>query len=339
VSTATAKAPLRRRRIWSEFVPWPTLTSPEVLALLRQYELEVLVAVMPANLPGLGDLVEAFDAAGVSLGLWPMVEDADGRWGSTLNAQHYADFVLRVVQRAPPGSTVAIDLEPPIDLVQGLLAGQPRALLTLVDAGERAPGAATLRQLLVELNRRGLAPLAAVNPVLLADGRGPSAWQWLFGTPIDGLPFETVSFMAYTSLLEGYSRGLVDRRVARALLCRTAESADKHWGTRSSLSIGAVGAGALGDEQPYRDVAELADDVALARAGGVHDLALFDLSGVLARDEPETWLEAFVHTPAAKEMPPLPKRALLVRAALRSGGAMIGWVRRRKEPGATANGG
>ena len=50
--------------------------------------------------------------------------------------------------------------------------------------------------------------------------------------------------------------------------------------------------GALGDEPRYRDPSELAVDVAVARAGGVETLNLFDLGGVLRRGPAEAWLEA-----------------------------------------------
>jgi hypothetical protein len=61
------------------------------------------------------------------------------------------------------------------------------------------------------------------------------------------------------------------------------------------MSLGCVGTGALVDEPVYRDPSELAEDVAIARAGGCHDLSLFDLGGVLHREPAEAWLEAFAH--------------------------------------------
>lgn len=309
-------------------MPYGALASPRVMDLLAQHDLEVLVAVTPARVDEIGALSRTYGDAGLSLGLWPMLADADGRWGSTYNAQSYADLVLRVVASARPGTTVAIDLEPPIAMVRGLLRGHPKAYRRLLRSDSWAPGQQILATLMHTLNDRGTPCLAAANPMLLADGRGHSAWQWLFGTPIMGLPFDAVSFMAYTSLLEGYSRGLIDRQVARSLLKQTADAALAQWGPRASLSIGTVGGGALGDERPYGSVAELADDVAVARACGVEDLALFDLSGVLQRSDPGAWLRAFTATAPATELPHQPKRARLLKAAVRRGGSAVGWYRR-----------
>jgi len=260
-----------------------------------------------------------------------MVADSDGRWGSTFNAYQFSDFVLEVGKLAVQQSTIAIDMEPPIEIMQGLLAGRPHSYRRLLQSERWAPGLDTLRSLLDALQGQGFTFLAAVNPMLLGDGRGESAWQWLFGTPIDTLPFDSVSFMTYTSLIEGYSRGLINRRVATGMLGQTASAARVQWGGRSSISLGTVGGGALGDEQPYRNVSELAHDVALVKACGVEDLALFDLSGVLARANPEAWLAAFTKTPAALTIPKTPRRARLLKAGIKRTGATIGWYRRLQQ--------
>lgn len=331
MSTPPAKEAKRRRRIWSEFVPYSSLASARVLALLERHDVQLLVAVTPESLDELPGLIRSCGDAGLQLGLWPMLADADGRWGSTFNAQAYADFVRSVVDSAPQVGTIAIDLEPPIAMVQGLLKGHPLAYRQLVRAGQWAPGLEILSELLAHLSDRGVATIAAVNPMLLADGRGESAWQWLFGTPIDALPFEAISFMAYTSLFEGYSRGLITRRVASALLGQTAQAAARQWGQRASLSLGTVGGGALGDERPFRSVGELAEDVALAQACGVQDLALFDLSGVLEQADPEVWIDAFATTPPATHVPPAALRARLLRVSLKRGGSVLAWYRRARE--------
>ena len=314
-------------------MPYTTLCSEPVLRLLRDHGLQVLVAVAPGQVSQLGGLTRSFGDAGVELGLWPMVADSDGRWGSTFNAQLFADFVMRVVDASPDAHTIAIDLEPPIAMVQGLLAGRPEAYRGLMRSDSWAPGHAILDQLLGTLSRGGYHCLAAANPMLLGDGRGESAWQWLFGTPIDELPFDAVSFMTYTSLIEGYSRGLINRRIARSMLAQTASAARVQWGSRASLSIGTVGGGALGDERPYRSLRELEEDVAVARACGVEDLALFDLSGVLTKPDPQAWIRAFADTPAATSLPASPRRARLLKAGIKQSGSAIGWYRRLRRPG------
>ena len=141
-------------------------------------------------------------------------------------------------------------------------------------------------------------------------------FQGILGTPVDGVAFGSVSIMAYTSILEGWSRGLLDRRASLGVLGECARLARARYGDRASISVGTVGTGAFTDEPVYRSVAELADDVAVARAFGVDDLSLFDLGGLLRRGPAEAWLEAFVTDRDAPS--DLPRRVRLGSAALRA---------------------
>jgi hypothetical protein len=316
------------RRIWSEFVPYRALVSSEVISLLQSRKLQVLVAVTPSRLAGVPDLVARYRDAGIDFGLWPMVADEDGRWGSTFNAQLYSDFVLRTADRAGVPCTMAIDLEPPIALTRALLSGNPLSVRRLARIENRESGLQVLQNLMRALRERSCRTIGAVHPILLADGDGQSAWQWLLGTPIDAMNFDAVSPMAYTSLIEGYSRGILARRAATSLLVQTANAARARWQERASISLGSVGIGALGDERPYRDVTELAYDVSLARACGVDDLALFDLGGILQRPEPSAWLDAFVHTPAAQGPRPLARRTRILETGMKRAGITIAIYRR-----------
>jgi hypothetical protein len=164
----------------------------------------------------------------------------------------------------------------------------------------------------------GVRSSAAFAPPVLLDPPDKRAWQRLLGTPIDGLGWASAGPMLYTSLFEGWSRGLVDREGARALLARGCVAARDRFGPAAAASLGCVGPGALETEPLYRSLAELVDDVAVARAAGLDDLALFDLGGIFKRaargaPPPEAWLDAFVEAPAASTVPELsvPLRALL----------------------------
>jgi len=159
-----------------------------------------------------------------------------------------------------------------------------------MDEASRALGAAV-----VELHARGIATASAVWPLVALDPPGQRGWQALLGTPVDALATERVSAMVYTSIFEGWSRGAIRRRDATALLSAATVRVTRRWGDRAGMSLGCVGTGALVDEPVYRDPSELAEDSALARAGGCHDLSLFDLGGVLGREPAEAWLDAFAH--------------------------------------------
>ncbi len=338
-----------RRRIWSETLPYANIREVEVLALLRRYSLGLLLAVRPSDLAGVRDVVSACTDSGVEVGLWPMIDDARGRWASSQNAAEFCAFVAQVLEALQPHAPceVVVDLEPGIEDVRALIDGSMRYTLRseargvgrLIVAASDTDAFADARRrytdLAAGLRGRGIQANAVVVPlVLLGD-----EWETLMGTPVEGPEWGAVSTMLYTSIVEGWSRGLLNREDAVAILAAGCRATVARYGTRAGVSLGTVGTGAFGDEPVYRDATELAHDVSIARACGVDDLTLFDLGGVLARSAPEPWLDAFVETAASDEIQTgtlrgraaisfLGATALLGLAAGRAAGAVIPLLRR-----------
>jgi hypothetical protein len=244
-------------------------------------------------------MVRACRDAGVRIGLWPMLAHADGRWPNVHNAELFQPFAERLLAAcaAEPPDELAIDLEPPIHEFRALVALEGAIVTHMLRRRGVRRGAARFAELLAHLEERGVASVAAVVPLVLADMDG-GGWQRFFGTPIS-LPFSRVSPMLYTSLFEGYSRGVIGRREAVELLDAGARAAVRRFGTRASASLGAVGSGVLGDEPIYRSVDELREDVAVAHLAGIEDIMIYSLDGMLARPPVEAWLDTLVDTSAA----------------------------------------
>jgi hypothetical protein len=137
--------------------------------------------------------------------------------------------------------------------------------------------------------------------------------------------------MLYTTLIEGYSRKMLRRRDARALLVMLAEAARRRFGSRAGISLGVVAGGALGDERGYRDPSELADDVAIARAAGIDALALYGLDGILARPPIEAWLDRFVDA-APPSRPAGSWRANAALAGLSLASPALAWLTSSSTP-------
>lgn len=292
-----------RRRIWSETLPLAELTAPATLALLARYDVELIAAVRPWDRPGIAALVGACNDAGVDLGLWPMIEDAEGRWANAFNAPRFTAFVHQVLDAVPAGARVrdlAVDLEPPFGVVTTALRS-PTAVWPSLDSISHARWVAARRQfraLIGSVHERGMQCSAAVLPFVLFD---PSSGrlrpvQRALAAPVDALPWDHVSVMLYTSMIEGWSRGLIPRPRALELLARGAVASRRRFGAAAGVSVGVVDVGALGNEPRYRDPSELAVDVAVSLANGVDTINLFDLGGVLRRGPAEAWLEALAGT-------------------------------------------
>ena len=256
------------------------------LPLLARRGVALILAVRPWQLGELGDVLARAAAAGVEVAVWPMLADADGRWVSVASAPAWIAFADEVLARAGvPVAELVLDLEPPIAQLTALKNLRPAwtARSGFTAAGEK------LRAAIARWRPRRIT--TAVMPFVAAEVAGD--WvQRLLGTPVSALPVDRHSVMAYTSLYEGWSRGLVGRRRAELLLAATARLARARFGERAALSLGAVGTGAFGDEPAYRAPAELARDVAIARRAGITELSLFELGGVLRRAPADAWLDA-----------------------------------------------
>jgi hypothetical protein len=331
-----------RRRVWAETVPAEVLRSGRVRGLLRRFGLDVVVAVRPGEVEGLPRTIDALTDDGIAVSIWPMLDDVAGRWANARNAGPFAAFAREVACVLRPGAEIVIDLEPAIDEVRAAervgVAGLRAAWRALRAAAQGAPGA---REVFVELARElracGMVPSAVAVPMVLLDqpvGRRAPAWapRWeaILGTPIEGVSWARVNVMLYTSMIEGWSRGVLGRAGAEAILAAGCRATGARFGSRGAVSLGAVWVGALGDEVVYRGPAELARDVAIARACGVEDLALFDLGGVVAREPGEAWLAAFVET-APLDAPLVEslvesRRARIAVGALRALGRLPGVI-------------
>ncbi|MDC3960325.1 hypothetical protein KEG38_41110 [Polyangium jinanense] len=295
----------RGLRIWCEMVTHAEIAAPAVLGALAERKIGLIVAAQPGPRADLVRLAQAARDAGLSFAVWPMLTDAAGRWASVDNAARFAAYVRTLVDELDAASAlpeeIALDLEPPIDRLRRLLGLDPPAR----SAPHPEDGAAILGALVQDLGARvptSIRVSAAVIPLILFDDETLGFERWL-GTPVGSIGWDHASVMVYTTLIEGYSRGLLTRNDVRPLLASSCRLAAARFGARAGVSLGAVGKGALGDEATYRSASELADDVAIARAAGLEHLTLFDLGGVLRRPPWEAWLDAFACTEPAPRLP------------------------------------
>ena len=312
-----------KRAVWSEFVPFRRLRSRIVLTLLERRNLGLYVAVTPRDVPELADVVCAARDHGIWVAVWPMLDDAAGRWAGQGNRTAFMKHAARILavladrDALPPG--FALDLEPAVGEMRRVLRGEVRSLIRWF--GRREDQSAGYRGLLTSLESHGIEATLAIVPPLVFDG-SRRTWERVLGTPIPHRANCRMCPMAYSSLIEGYSRGRLSRSDALSLVSLVAQTARRRYGERASLSLGIVGRGALGTEASYRSVEELRQDVSAARAAGIDDFVLHDLAGVLARGPAEKWLDAFVS--AEPVATPLTRKARAATAAVSWFGRLVG---------------
>lgn len=318
-------------RVWSETLPLTTLSEPATLALLRDRSLGLLAAVRPWDLDHVPTLCRAARDAGVSLGLWPMIEDEHGRWANAVNLDRFGAHVSAVKSAVPqdaPIDELAVDLEPPFGLAAAVghgLRRRQRPPVTLPWTLRWRDAVAGFDELSSTIASSGARTVAAAMPMVLLDPReGDGPWQRAMGTPVLSRHWDHVTVMAYTSLFEGWSLRAFDRRAALGVLRWCCREARARYDGRAGVSLGAIGTGAFGTEPVYRDPYELREDVALCRSEGIEDLTLFDLGGAISRGPSERWLDAFVegaaHPPAVTS-----RRAEWVMGAGRVAASALRW--------------
>ena len=119
---------LVRRRIWSEMLSPEDLIRDETLAPLAERGIEMLAAVFPRTAGAAGEMVLACRRHGIRAGLWPMLDDVQGRWANAANAEPFAAFVrglLRDLGETARPDVVALDLEPSIAEMRAAFRGRP----------------------------------------------------------------------------------------------------------------------------------------------------------------------------------------------------------------------
>lgn len=314
-----------RRRVWCEAGDLLAVARPAVLAPLASRSVELIAAVFPATLGQIPALLDACARSRVRVSLWPMLDDDDGRWANTSTLPAYARLARAALHAADfrPLCSVFVDLEPPISRVKAALRS-PRAARHLLTSAHDAGATALLVELADEAAARGATLSAAALPLMALEPASSAGWSRALGVPLAGVPWDAVHLMTYSSLLVGYSGGALGPRVARDLVGLTAQAARGTFGERAALSLGVVGAGALGDERPFDSLRALRHDVAAARSAGVEDLALFDLLGALRRPPVEAWLDALHEPPTAA--PPRSWRARAIGGACWGAGMLLNRV-------------
>lgn len=309
---------MERRRIWSEFLPASELGAPATVDLLARFALEPLVAMPPrAQTATMARALRALSDAGLRLGLWPLLDDDHGYWPSESNAAEFCARVREVLAFARDAgarvATVAVDLEPPLDVTRKLLCGTPgqraarfaemfRDALHGRAAHEqaRAEAVAEFAGLARNLAAAGMETLAVMAPPVVLDlASGTRLWQELLRTPVALPRWSVASPLMYTSMI-GSALPPALRAQVGVLVHESGRMLARALGpSRTCMSLGVVTHGKLGDETAFAAPAELERDVQCALAAGVDDLALFSLEGVLERGAPESWLVPFTRARAA----------------------------------------
>lgn len=309
-------------RVWSEHLDFAEAGSATVLNFLESHRFHPIFAVHPGDdLDELVELTGAIEEMGLEVGVWPLLDQDDGYWPSVRNAEQFAGRVREIVEHLADAdrrpSWLAFDMEPPISdgsTIVETARGFARDRLVGEERSGFRRAVERYRELASAMADRGIGTFGVTTSPVAADAHREAArvGRWL-ETPWMEVEWDRAGFMAYGSIVQAHSAGLLDYRDVRALHYRLFVETVRRWEGRAHASLGITGTGVYGDEPVYEQPEELARDVAAARAAGIDDLAIFSLEGFLGKDRPGVWGRAVAG--AEPETPPPTLTAELVWAA------------------------
>jgi hypothetical protein len=329
-------------------VAWARALVPACARAGVALEAPVARADLDGGAAEVAALLEEAAARGVPIALRPIA--ADGVGGPAISSGALPDLssdverlVAIIAAAPPPRATLVVELAPPRALAVEVIArldassgagrgGRLYELLGMrLDERGHVADAARLGAIVAGARAGGVAVEARLWPILVDDGRdGDSALGDALDVPVlaragtaAALPaiadaVDVVRLVATRSLWLRAVAPADDSALAGAVAALARALAPS--GARVGVALGAAGVDGLG-LPGVATPAELAADVAAARAAGIDDVVLDELSAVDAAD---AWLAALT-TPSAARPAPTPAPLDDLRAAVRDADRLLGW--------------
>jgi len=285
----------------------------------------------------LANVLRAYADAGLAVALWLLLPKSIGYWPSERNADAFSAHLDAVFAWADRQRVrvpwIAVDLEMPLPqalayrdshgLKQTFTIG--RIALANLNARRFARAVTRYTVILNKIHERGAKALCAAHDYIAEDSHlGAPIVQDFLETPVVDVEWDVVSTMIYNSMLVEQFRISPDD--ARWMQYEVGCELKQVFGERAGISLGLTGVGVLGDEPHYTAPSQLAPDIAVAKAAGLEDIAIFNLEGILHSTDPAAWFQTAIDTP-----PQVPRQtawAARERARRRRLARSIGWWRR-----------
>jgi hypothetical protein len=189
------------------------------------------------------------------------------------------------------------ELGPPkIDLIRQYFAeGKWGDLIDLLTANTDpvrfAQSVAKVSDMVDQIHARGFQAQITTYPYLLDDlVDGDRDIQDAANVVLDGVAWDRLAFTPYTA---AYSQDF-GMPFGPEFVHSYARSARERYGDKVDIALGLIAPGSPGG---FKSVADLAADVAAAKAAGVRRIDVFDLQGMLADDRFDEWADALLTEP------------------------------------------
>lgn len=249
--------------------------------------------------------------------IWPLLPIDDGPWANEMNYEKFGKLLDKVTnwlekEQLHP-EWIVINMEnsdAQMKFIRKCFHQQHydkliNLLLSNIDPEHFAKAVQAYKEIVKGLQKKGYKVMITTYPFLLDDfkDKDPDI-QDLTNVPIAGIPWDAFTFTTYRTAYSG-DFGV---KFTPFIVFEYARLAKKYFGKKARISLGIIGSSShgFGFESP----ADLAKDIAAAKAIGIDEVDLFHLKGMVNEGGPFAWIDSAINV-----MPEMPEPDLKVVAA------------------------
>ena len=277
--------------LWSEATPYSALSKQ--LPEFKKLKLALNVAVHESEVipEDFFRFYAAAQKAGVEVRPWLLLEKSHGYWLCKWNVDVFEKFVRKFVSAMHSHGLqldlLIFDIEPPAELMHRLEKADHskdfRKMLEILrhssEDGSILTSQRRLRSFVESLQKDGLRVQAVTTPLVLhdfSDQDHKMKIQSALGVPIQGIPWNNISFMVYR---QEYIRMLGD--IGADVVYQYGKLAKKYFSAGVSLALGEVGAAVFPDVfTGYTRSEQLQIDLEAGEAAGISRFQIYSLEGL-----------------------------------------------------------
>jgi hypothetical protein len=268
--------------------------------------------------PDVGELLSEASCQGLEVRAWLTLPEDQGYWPNEKNVDLFTETALDLAEwiRASgwPVEWIVVDMEPDLQTMEALMAmleagdviGAVELLVSNHDPDAYARAAAKFTALVESLHALGFRVMVVTFPLVLDDlDDGDSTVQDVMNTPVHGIPWDELSFMAYTTV---FSRFL-SAEIGPYLVASYGKDTVAWYPDRGALDLGVFGHAGMTVGEGITDIQAFRAQVGAARQAGLERIHAYSLDGIVQDiPDPDLWMEA-IRTPVPAE--PVPEEPIV----------------------------
>jgi hypothetical protein len=292
--------------LWSEFLDPEEVI--EQVPSLKRHEISLYQNIRNEDIGNekVAALFREASCSGVEVRAWLTLPEEEGYWPNEKNVDLFQTEALRLADWIRSSGWaidwIVVDMEPDLQMLTTLIGffeeanflGVLRLLFNNRDVGSYQMALDKYAAMVETLHGMGFRVMVVTIPIVLDDILdGDAMIQDVMNIPVDQVPWDEFSFMAYTTT---FSR-LLQTELSSSLVHSYGRDAVKAYGEKAAIDLGVIGNEGIVEEEGMTDVEEIRAQVGAAKDAGLTRIHAYSLDGIVHMDEQNPWHEAFQAPP------------------------------------------